>query len=98
MYLLYLDDSGSVSNPSEKYFVLGGVCVPEASVRWLGYELEKLAEDIDPVNPRSVEFHAAEIFSGRRGVWKGLNISRRAKIHVKDVPRILIGNDKPIAT
>jgi len=29
MYILYLDDSGSVANPAEDYFMLGGVCVPE---------------------------------------------------------------------
>lgn len=69
MYLLYLDDSGSINNSNEEYFVLGGVCVPETSVRWLNYEIEKLAIEIKPDNPRLIEFHASEIFSGRDGVW-----------------------------
>jgi len=69
MHILYLDDSGSVNNPDENYFVLGGVCVPEKSLRWLSYQLEQLAASIDKTNPRSVEFHASEIFSGRRAPW-----------------------------
>ena len=69
MYVLYLDDSGSVKNQKEDYFVLGGVCVPETSVRWLSYEVEKLATKIDPQNSAAVEFHAAEIFSGRSFPW-----------------------------
>ncbi len=34
MHLLYLDDSGSVNNLNEDYLVLGGVAVPENSVRF----------------------------------------------------------------
>ncbi len=69
MYLLYLDDSGSVENRNEDYFVLGGLCVPEQSIRWITYELEKLAQDIYPENRRLVEFHASEIFGGRGDIW-----------------------------
>jgi hypothetical protein len=83
MYILYLDESGSVKNPTEEYFVLGGVAVPEVSIRWLSYELEKLAESIDPANPRQVEFHAAEIFNGG-GLWGKYNKTDRIKV-IKDV-------------
>ncbi|NPV86001.1 MAG: DUF3800 domain-containing protein [Anaerolineae bacterium] len=43
MYLLYLDDSGSPGNPNEDYFVLGGICISEASVRWLSHRLDQIA-------------------------------------------------------
>lgn len=69
MHLLYLDDAGSPGNPHETYFVLGGVCVPEYSVRWLAAELDKLALTIDDIAPESVEFHASAIFGGRSGPW-----------------------------
>lgn len=69
MYLLYLDDSGSVKNLTEDYFVLGGICLPEKSIRWLSYEIEKLAQQYDAQDPTSVEFHAAEIFGGRTHPW-----------------------------
>ncbi|HRJ44385.1 MAG: DUF3800 domain-containing protein [Caldilineaceae bacterium] len=72
MHILYLDDSGSVNNANEDYFVLGGVSVPEASVRWLSHQLELLAQRISPSNYREVEFHAADIFGGRDGIWRTL--------------------------
>ncbi|HOT90229.1 MAG TPA: hypothetical protein PLJ78_01105 [Anaerolineae bacterium] len=63
MHLLYLDDSGSVLNRDEQYFVLGGVCVPETSVRWLSHKLDEIACEIDPQTPTQVEFHAATILA-----------------------------------
>ncbi len=85
MYLLYLDDSGSPGNIHEGYFVLGGVCVPETSARWLAHELEKLAESILPDSPQDVEFHAAEIFSGKKAPWNQIkDKSRRIQI-IRDV-------------
>jgi hypothetical protein len=67
MYLLYLDDSGSPKNPQEDYFVLGGVCVPESSVRWLTHRLDRIASQYGV--PQSVELHAAEIFRGKKPPW-----------------------------
>ncbi len=40
MFLLYVDDSGSIPNPKEEYFVLGGICVPERSIHWLSSQLD----------------------------------------------------------
>lgn len=69
MYLLYLDDSGSIPNPTEEYFVLGGICVPERSMNWLSSQLDDYAAKVNPTDPSQVEFHASEIFSGRTPPW-----------------------------
>lgn len=72
MYLLYLDDAGSSGNQTEEYFVLGGVAVPENSLRWLTYELEKYAQVIGnetSTDPKKIEFHASEIYSGKTAPW-----------------------------
>jgi Protein of unknown function (DUF3800) len=69
MFLLYLDDAGSVANSNEEYFVLAGVAAFEAQTSWLTQELDKLAQSIEPSNPSSVEFHASEIFSRRTSPW-----------------------------
>jgi hypothetical protein len=80
MHILYLDDSGSPTNRNEEYFVLGGVSVPETSVRWLNYELEKIAADYNE-DPSSVELHAAEIFKGSEHPWKEMtNKGDRVKV------------------
>jgi len=89
LYLLYLDDSGSIENPREEYFVFGGVCVPERSIKWLTDQMDSFAAEIDPDNPSSVEFHASEIFGGRKYPWnKYKNKSERIGI-IKKVLRIL---------
>ncbi len=74
MYLLYLDDSGSVENTNENYFVLGGICVPERSIKWLSFKLDELAKEYetDVMKAPQIEFHAAEIFGGRSEPWKNL--------------------------
>lgn len=89
MYLLYLDDSGSPNNPAEEHFVLGGVCVPEESTRWLSSQIECLAEELDSENPQKVEFHAAEIFRGVEYPWNTItNKNKRIEI-IKSVIRKL---------
>lgn len=66
MYLLYLDDSGSAGNKSEQYFVLGGVAVPENSMRWLSHEIEKIAIGLEWAGEsQDIEFHAADIWRAK---------------------------------
>lgn len=73
MHLLYLDDAGSVPNPNETYYVLGGVSIYEAQADWFSRQLDDLAQTVDPADPARVEFHASEIFSRRTEPWKGMS-------------------------
>ncbi len=91
MYLLYLDDSGSVRNRDENYFVLGGISVFEAQVFFLTQELDKLAQDIDPANPERIEFHASEIFSRKIAPWNKMTKSEAQGV-IKSVLRIAAGS------
>ena len=88
MHFLYLDDSGSVGNANEEYFVLAGVCIPESSVRWLSRELERLAESVYPDDP-AFEFHAAEIFGGKTTPWDTFFDKRRRVEIIKNVLLVL---------
>ena len=72
MHLLYLDDSGAVSNAHEQNLVLGGVSVFEAQSHWITQQLDTLAENIDPEDPHGVEFHASEAYARRSRPWKDL--------------------------
>ena len=92
MYLLYLDDAGSAPNQTEDYFVLGGVAVPENSLRWLSFELEKLAQTISSqtsIDPQQIEFHASEIFSGKSSPWNQFKDREQRKKILTDVLGVL---------
>jgi hypothetical protein len=84
VHILYLDDSGSASNPNEKYLVLGGISVFERQVHWLCRELDELAARISPETSDLVEFHASEMFSGRTPPWKSMPKERRRAV-IKEV-------------
>ncbi len=71
MHLLYLDDSGSVRNATDKHVVLAGLSVSEKAPHWFGLELDKIAEKIWPQNPKGLEFRGADIFSGKKQ-WRGV--------------------------
>ena len=75
MHLLYLDDSGSVQNRSDKHIVLAGLSVFERQTHWLSRALEKVAEKAWPDNPAGIEFHGTELWTGKKH-WRG---------HEKDV-------------
>jgi len=83
MYLLYLDDSGSAANSNEPYLVLGGISVFERQVHWIAQELDKLAAEIFPQDPKSIEFHASEIFSGRVAPWKAMDKQTRRDVIIR---------------
>ena len=71
MYLLYLDDSGSVSNPADRHIVLAGFAAHERVGHWISKEMDELAEQLWPESPFTLEFRAADIRSGKKH-WRGL--------------------------
>jgi len=88
MHLLYLDDSGSASNADEDYLVLGGISIYEAQAYWITQEMDKLATTINASDPHSIEFHASEIFSRKKGPWRGMS-QQEARGVIKAVLNIL---------
>jgi hypothetical protein len=89
MYILYLDDSGSAANSSEQYLVLGGLCVYEAQMEYFTRELDKLAMSIDAKDPHSVEFHASDIFGGRRTPWNTIKSRDDRRAVLKQVLEVV---------
>lgn len=69
MYLLYLDDSGSVGNQADKHIVLAGVAVFERQPYWFSGEVDEIAARLNPADPASLEFHGSPMRTGR-GVWR----------------------------
>jgi hypothetical protein len=71
MHLLYLDESGSISDPCQRYFVLAGLSVFERSTHWIETELNAIAERFNPSDPYSIELHGSPM---RTEVTVGPNI------------------------
>jgi hypothetical protein len=76
VHLLYLDESGCVGDPAQKYFVLAGVSVYERATHWVERELEQIAQRFNASDPRLVELHASAMRSGRDG-WKQFRLDAR---------------------
>jgi hypothetical protein len=77
MYFLYLDDSGSVANKDEKFFVLGGAVIPEEKHFWVNKNIDDLAQKLSQDDPFSIEFHACDIFSARKYPWKEIQCKQQ---------------------
>ncbi len=69
MHLLYVDESGSVTDPSQRYFVLAGVAVFERKTHWVEQKLNEIALRFSPSDPHAIELHGSPMRSGREG-WK----------------------------
>lgn len=79
MYLLYLDDAGSVKNTSDKHFILAGIAIFERQVHWLQSELDDLAKTFGHPDPDNLEFHGNQILAGR-GWWRRIPRDQRRAI------------------
>ena len=79
MYLLYLDDAGSVGNPDEKHFVLAGIAVFERQVYWLQDALERLAASLGHNEPTTLELHGNPILAGRNW-WRRMKSQDRRTV------------------
>jgi Protein of unknown function (DUF3800) len=69
MHLFYADESGSISDPNQQYFVLAGLAVFERETHWIEQELNKIASRFKPNDPHSIELHGSPMRSGSHG-WK----------------------------
>ena len=68
MYLLYLDGSGSVKNPTERHFVLAGVAVFERQIYHLISKFDSFVTSLNLGNAQNVELHASVMANGNRSV------------------------------
>ncbi|MEQ8042407.1 DUF3800 domain-containing protein [Xanthomonas hortorum] len=81
MFLLYLDDSGSVDDPNSDFFVLAGVCIFERQTHWLEQHLTKIASRFHPTHPENIELHASVMRGGSDG-WENFEPNDRSQATV----------------
>jgi hypothetical protein len=79
MYVLYLDDAGSVTNPKERHFVLAGIAIYEQQIHWLGQELERVAATTRHHTPDKLELHGNQILAGRNW-WRSVDKEERRRV------------------
>lgn len=91
MHLLYLDDSGSVSNRDDEHIILAGLSVFERQVHWHLKMLDAIAEEICPDEPEKLEFRGGDVIVGKKR-WRAIDKTRRIQAY-KDALRI-IGNSR----
>lgn len=87
MHLLYADESGSLGDPNQKYFVLAGISVFERETHWIEVELNKIAERFSPHNPHAIELHGSPMRTGRDG-W---NSFKQADRHQAIIDALEVG-------
>jgi hypothetical protein len=82
MYLLYLDDSGSVRNAADSHIILAGLAVFERQPFWFSNEMDTLAQEIWPTDPFELEFHGTDMFSGNKK-WRKIKKEIRYEVYNK---------------
>jgi len=84
MHLLYLDESGSIADPSQQFFVLAGLSVYERQTHWVEQKLNCIASrfSIDPSQAHAVELHGSPMRGGR-GEWRSFPVPDRIQA-IKD--------------
>jgi hypothetical protein len=86
MHLLYLDESGSVADPNQQYFVLAGVAVFERKTHWIEQTLNQIAAKFEPNEPHLIELHGSPMRAGRDG-WKARPLAQRLQA-IKDALQV----------
>lgn len=83
MYLLYLDDAGSVTNASDTHVVLAGIAVFERQIHFLDSELSKLANDIAGAQGEDLEFHGSHMLPGK-GYWRSIRDPKQRRRYIAE--------------
>ena len=72
MFVLYLDDSGSVKNRNERHFVLAGIAVYERQAYHLIGSVDNFVSSLNLGEVHDVELHGSAMANGKKAPWKGM--------------------------
>jgi uncharacterized protein DUF3800 len=81
MHILYIDDSGTVGNKDESYFVLGGLSVFERGLYHQIVAADECVAGFALGDPSEIELHGSPMYSGRQKTpWRKIDRSVREKM------------------
>lgn len=93
MHLLYLDESGSTTDPDVSHFVLAGVSFFERSTHWAEQKLNDVVKGLTTGDIHEVELHGSPMHGGRGSFWrKQLRVNRQQAII--DALRVGVGENR----
>lgn len=96
MHLLYVDESGSATDASQRYFVLAGVSVFERTTHWIEKSLDEIAMKISPETPQDLELHGSPMRSGK-GIWRKIaSPAEREALIVEALQAGVVGQPKGV--
>lgn len=80
MYLLYVDESGGVTENDQKYYVLGGVSAFERKPYFISNDLDELQAKLFPAVTEPIEFHSSAIRNGNGEPWESMKRQDRTLV------------------
>ena len=86
MYILYVDDAGSVGNHSERHFILAGIALFERHIEHLERTLNYLAVQTGLSDPATLEFHGNQMLPGSKR-WRAV----RGELDRRKIIRTALG-------
>ena len=95
MYILYVDESGSIWNPTERHFVLAGIAVFERQIYHLISEADRFVSALGTGMVHDVELHASVMAKGGKAPWKGMTRPVRLTLIEKALD-ILVGAHRSV--
>ncbi len=87
MHLLYVDESGSLTDPSQKFFILSGVSIFERKTHWIEHQMNEIAKRFSPEDHYAIEFHGSPMRSGK-SEWRQFLMTDRIQA-IKDCLQVI---------
>lgn len=80
MHLLYLDDSGSISDTQDRYVVLAGFCVNEKQTHWIDKSMNELVSPFAANSVYKWEFHGTNMRGKGKQEWRRISYEDRKRV------------------
>jgi Protein of unknown function (DUF3800) len=98
MHILYVDDSGSVSNANERFFVLAGVAAYETGLFPVARDVEECVTTFGLGNIDEIELHATDMYGGRGKPWSAIKSKADREALLQCVVKTLVQQPASVRT
>lgn len=90
MHVLYVDDSGSVRDTTQTYFVLGAVAVYERGIYHLIKAADECVASFGFADPDEIELHGTDMYAGKGKPWHDMKVRADREILIHEALGTLI--------